>query len=1419
MVENKLSRALLCLIIVHSIVLNVSAAIKVGTASFNAESEDTRDFLGIPPFLKQGAGKPSVILAFDISGSMLNAAYESKALRQQATGFESLHGDKNNSGAIDAYGEGYYGYFDPVSQYRYDISQGIFLEDRTLSQGDELAWDGGFLNWLTMRRIDVARKSMIGGKVRDREGELINGSKMWVLEGEVEFNQNDKMTFQDPRSSLFSPILNHAIISIEKGRIKVAAKDIAPQLSSVKGFNIKLAVREEPKGLIQNNRARINFGLSVYNFDHKLNTETEIMNDNRVDGQTMHPCYPIFDHKRLMGRQRDDSSDSNMEIKRVTLYNGLMRDYLCVPTGVHAPNEKLVQVIEEYPLIWGTTPIAESMVDIGKYIRQEEPHYTSGNDPYGVYGVDGGYQDNGFRWDPYYDSEQGEVLACKKVFILHLNDGASNADYDVRAGQANHLTSSSYYQEIPGDLNTGTDEALDSVALALRENDCRSSDLEGKQNIVSYYVYAALDGEDNRNSKAIALRRMMEAAARGGFIDDTNTENGVTGLPDPMWPIDKKGSEYTDFYTYSRLNRSECPVSEWDGNGDCFPDTFYLAEDADEISISLQNALTDMLSRSSSGGSSSVISTSSSAEGAVYQASFSPSVTMGNETVKWVGDVSALMIDRQGRVRSDDGDGRLESVAVDPVYSSCFDVRSDKVRVKLSTDDALFSTAAVGEKCTEGDGYTFSLDDVGYLWRAKNTLSDLSDAEAGTQRTTYADASKNRYIRTNLYMDEAGDGTRAFVEKDFMPATFTEDQVGVLNTSTVSEATAVVNFIRGVDQPGMRSRQLNNTTQRLGDVIYSNPTPVGAPSENLHLLYDDESYWDFFVQYKNRRTMVYVGGNDGMLHAFNGGWYDKINRKFSGAKFGYTEWALGQETWGFVPYNLLPHLSYLSKPDYGLKGGDHAYFVDQTPYVFDAQIFGEGGVAGQPDNANNDKDGHAVSVSTHPNGWGTVLVVGFRSGGGLSEIYPDPSDTASSVTVRPAYLIFDITDPEQAPKLLAEFSHEKLGASMSVPTALTVDSTRGNGTDWYLVFGSGPSPNGNGHRQVVSEQNAHLLMFNLKTLGLEEGFGNAGVMDLGESASFVGDIVAVDINLDSTTDAVYFGTVTAAEGGDNSSAARVENWLGKLFRLRIDPGTGAGNHHWKKDIMFDAQAPISTRPNISFDKNKNRWVHVGTGRFYTEEDLKNNAPNFILGLKEPRNAQGKFAMDTYSATPPAIRSESLVDVSNASVTESSGHLNNTVEVTPSLESDTVETLEARQMQYVDTSSYLSGWKTNLINGERVMGLGSGLGGGFSQTTYKTEQASCSILGESFLYALRYTTGTAWYKHIFLDTGSSTNNDEVVEKVPLGVTPSLSSGIHLGESRKEGEATIINMNSDRSISINIEQNLEGIKSKEVGWREL
>src|SRR5690606_26613456 len=101
----------------------------------------------------------------------------------------------------------------------------------------------------------------------------------------------------------------------------------------------------------------------------------------------------------------------------------------------------------------------------------------------------------------------------------------------------------------------------------------------------------------------------------------------------------------------------------------------------------------------------------------------------------------------------------------------------------------------------------------------------------------------------------------------------------------------------------------------------------------------DQTYAAFVQRYRNRRLVTYVGGNDGMLHAFNGGFYN-----YSSDAPGYLvrpvgdtsvkAHALGAELWAYVPYNLLPHLKWLKDPNYS-----HVYYVDSKVHVFDVNIF------------------------------------------------------------------------------------------------------------------------------------------------------------------------------------------------------------------------------------------------------------------------------------------------------------------------------------------------------------------------------------------------------------------------------------------------------------------------------------------------
>ena len=155
---------------------------------------------------------------------------------------------------------------------------------------------------------------------------------------------------------------------------------------------------------------------------------------------------------------------------------------------------------------------------------------------------------------------------------------------------------------------------------------------------------------------------------------------------------------------------------------------------------------------------------------------------------------------------------------------------------------------------------------------------------------------------------------------------------------------------------------------KLGDIIQSTPTSVAQPLADYDLLYNDQSYYDYYIKNRNRETAVYVGSNDGMLHAFTGWAYSNdrfVNpNELPGYFTQHTDTleagnvAIGTELWAFIPQNLLPHLKWLANPLY-----THVNFVDLRPRVFDAKIF--------------------TPSARHPNGWGTVLVCGFGFAGGM----------------------------------------------------------------------------------------------------------------------------------------------------------------------------------------------------------------------------------------------------------------------------------------------------------------------------------------------------------------------------------------------------------------------------------------------------
>ena len=132
-------------------------------------------------------------------------------------------------------------------------------------------------------------------------------------------------------------------------------------------------------------------------------------------------------------------------------------------------------------------------------------------------------------------------------------------------------------------------------------------------------------------------------------------------------------------------------------------------------------------------------------------------------------------------------------------------------------------------------------------------------------------------------------------------------QLSTLWGVTADEAANIINYIRGDDTyEGTTCRDRDGW--KLGDTVYSAPVIVGSPA----YCYTENDYLTFKTNNTDRETMVYVGANDGMLHAFKA--------------------SDGSELWAYIPSNLWEKLKHLTDPAYG---DCHEYFVDLTPKVAD----------------------------------------------------------------------------------------------------------------------------------------------------------------------------------------------------------------------------------------------------------------------------------------------------------------------------------------------------------------------------------------------------------------------------------------------------------------------------------------------------
>ncbi len=320
-------------------------------------------------------------------------------------------------------------------------------------------------------------------------------------------------------------------------------------------------------------------------------------------------------------------------------------------------------------------------------------------------------------------------------------------------------------------------------------------------------------------------------------------------------------------------------------------------------------------------------------------------------TVAWKGNLEARGINTETGVVSENATWCVENVVADTCAAP------GTIVAETSGDTTIYNCVTTGAViCADG------------VLDGTNCKVPVATACTGTMNAKVSATSDTRTIKTaNSTGTALTDFDAAYAAAN--PTNFDAAHISTLSqwsslTSTQQTAAAgvnLVNYLRG--QYGYEERTSNLADNRLyryreavlGDALESQPAFISVPVFS----YPYPGYTEYKTAQASRAGVVYMGANDGMMHAFAAD--------------------TGVESWAYVPSMVIPNMWKLADMNYSTS---HRNFVNGSPITSDICT------------ANCSDTATAV--------WKTILVAGL-SGGGRG------------------YYALDITNPA-TPALLWEFT-------------------------------------------------------------------------------------------------------------------------------------------------------------------------------------------------------------------------------------------------------------------------------------------------------------------------------------------------------------------------------------------------------------
>ncbi len=729
--------------------------------------------------------------------------------------------------------------------------------------------------------------------------------------------------------------------------------------------------------------------------------------------------------------------------------------------------------------------------------------------------TDSDYGNNlfGFPPDEGSPNERSPILSkndggeCQQNFVVALSDGYWNDRLSPAVGNADGDNSSDYDMQSYGD--SYNDATLADVAMHYYEKDLSALD-----NPIADALSTSRDNNPAQHlvtyTVSFGLTGTLPTNSTGGIC---NPSQPTVLATDQGWPEICSDSLYTGTGSgWPEPTENEATTIDdmqhaaWNGRGE-----FLSATNPQALITTLKAAITDIEERSDIAAATAISfnSTNMRSGGYVYQAGF--------DSDTWSGQLFAYRL-------TGNQVNNTPAWKAHTKLSALAEPSSSRVIITHNGDHGIpFST----------DSFPADYENP-VITNDELALEQVNDLLANFTSTANANANANAHA--NARTQHAND---------------------------------IIQYIRGdssnEETNGGTFRSRNNNL--LADIIHSAPVYVGSPNPAIYPdNIESKPYYKWATDNASRTPMIYVGANDGGLHAFDA--------------------ETGAEKFVYIPkliFSADRHegLHWLADPAYA---DAHRYYVDQTPAINNVFIDGN---------------------------WKTVLVSGLRGGGkGLFALdVTNPSDFSNETNAaeKVAHWEFtnDTTDVDN-----------NLGYTFSQPTLVKLNNET---KDWAAIIGNGYESTGDGKARlfIIKLSDGSLIK------SIDTGAGDIENHDCANPDSQCNGLstpAVVDLNGDGIADRAYAGDLQGNLWSFDLSSADQDDWSKSLlFKAEISDTPQPITSRPAVTLHPDQQS-ISTAPNT--------MVFFGTGQYINNADLSNTDTQSFYGIWDVSDEDGS-SIQTY----------------------------------------------------------------------------------------------------------------------------------------------------------------------------------------------